>query len=58
MVTYFTLAVSAYGAYWLALGGYQEMLVGALVLVLAVIGSHLVWISCLYHEKYIRVPNE
>ncbi len=31
MVTYFTLAVSAYGAYWLARGGYWEMLLGALV---------------------------
>ena len=31
MVTYFTLAVSAYGAYWLARGGYWEMLLGALI---------------------------
>lgn len=31
MITYFTLAVSAYGGYWLARGGYWEMLLGALV---------------------------
>ena len=30
----------------------------SLALVVALIGSHLVWISCLYHAKYIRIPNE
>jgi phosphatidylglycerophosphate synthase len=48
-------ATRAVFSYFLILFGLLDL--WGLVLVLAAIGSHLVWIGCLYHSKHIRVPE-